>query len=172
MPAVVDEDGAGDRAYRPNVGIALFNRQGWVLVARRAGSEDSWQLPQGGVDSDEDLERAARRELCEEVGTDNAVLLGRLPGWLRYDLPAGMLEGHRWKGKWKGQRQAWFAFRLLGEDSEIDLTHEDPPEFDAWKWVELAEIPALIVPFKRPIYVEVARGFAQYAVPVPKGAGT
>lgn len=152
-----------DRFYRPNVGIALFNRDGRVLMARRRGSTDAWQMPQGGVDEDEDLEQAVRRELAEEVGVRSVELLGRVDEWLRYDLPPEMLANHRWKGKWKGQRQAWFAMLLTGDESEIDLTVETPPEFDAWKWVRLDEAPALIVEFKRPIYERIARDFAPFA---------
>ncbi|GIL39590.1 RNA pyrophosphohydrolase [Rhodospirillales bacterium TMPK1] len=155
-----------DRFYRPNVGVALFNRDGKVLVARRRGSSDAWQMPQGGVHDDEDLEQAARRELAEEVGVRSAELLGRVEEWLRYDLPAETLANHRWKGKWKGQRQAWLAMRFTGPDSEIDLTVEKPPEFDAWKWVALADVPLLIVPFKRAIYERVARDFARFTQPV------
>ncbi|MDB5368191.1 MAG: pyrophosphohydrolase [Rhodospirillales bacterium] len=154
-----------DRFYRPNVGVALFDRDGNVLVARRRGSADAWQMPQGGVHDGEDLETAARRELAEEVGVRSVDLLGRVDEWLRYDLPAETLANHRWKGKWKGQRQAWIAMRFTGDDSEIDLTAEKPPEFDAWKWVPLADVPSLIVPFKRPIYERVARDFARFAQP-------
>jgi putative (di)nucleoside polyphosphate hydrolase len=164
--AVLDE---GDRFYRPNVGVALFNLDGRVLMARRRGSADAWQMPQGGVHEDEDLEAAARRELAEEVGVHSVATLARLKEWLRYDLPAETLANHRWKGRWKGQRQAWFAMRFLGEDSEIDLNLETPPEFDAWKWVRLDEAPSLIVAFKRPIYERIAVDFARFAQPAATG---
>jgi putative (di)nucleoside polyphosphate hydrolase len=153
--------------YRPNVGAALFNPAGAVLVARRIDrtdrSEDAgWQLPQGGIDEDEDPRIAVFRELREEIGTANAEIIGVHPDWLTYDLPAHLI-GTAFKGRYRGQRQLWFALRFLGADSEIRLDADPHPEFDAWKWVALDMLPGLAVPFKRPIYEIVARDFAGYA---------
>jgi putative (di)nucleoside polyphosphate hydrolase len=155
--------------YRPCVGIALFNRQGRVFVGRRSGlvaDAGAWQMPQGGVDDGEDPLAAARRELREETGVADAALLGRYPGWLAYDLPDDMIRP-KWRGRWRGQTQAWFAFRLEGPDSLIDIDHGhdgQPPEFSAWRWERLAATPDLIVAFKRPVYVEIARYFAGFSV--------
>jgi len=157
--------------YRRNVGAVLFNKQGLVLVARRAkfpnaeGPAGGWQLPQGGIDADEDPAAAIFRELGEEIGTSNAEIIGEHPDWLQYDLPPELI-GVAFKGRYRGQTQKWFALRFLGEDSEIRLDADPHPEFDAWKWVPLAELPGLAVAFKRPIYQALARDFAGFAKPV------
>jgi putative (di)nucleoside polyphosphate hydrolase len=154
--------------YRLNVGAVLFNRQGLVLVARRAnlpnaeGAAGGWQLPQGGIDENEDPAEAIFRELSEEIGTAKAEIIGAHPDWLSYDLPPELL-GVSFKGRYRGQKQKWFALRFLGEDAEIRLDADPHPEFDAWRWAELAELPALAVEFKRTIYQTLARDFAAYA---------
>lgn len=154
--------------YRPNVGAVLFGADGRVLVCRRAdlpnaeGAPGGWQLPQGGMDEDEDPRIAVLRELAEEIGTDRAEIIGEHPDWLTYDLPAHLL-GIALGGRYRGQRQKWFALRFLGRDDDIRLDADPHPEFDAWRWVALAELPALAVPFKHAIYVELARAFAPFA---------
>ncbi len=155
--------------YRLNVGAALFSKSGQVLVARRAnlpdaeGAAGGWQLPQGGIDEGEDPRRAVLRELAEEIGTANAVIIGEHPDWLRYDLPPALI-GKAFKGRYRGQRQRWFALRFLGADTDIRLDADPHPEFDAWRWAALAELPGLAVAFKRPIYEILARDFAAYAI--------
>ncbi len=154
--------------YRPCVGAALFSRHGKVLVARRAdtvnaeGAPGGWQLPQGGIDEGEDPRRAVLRELAEEVGTDRAEVIGEHPEWLTYDLPPELV-GKALGGKYRGQRQRWFALRFTGEDTDIRLNLDPHPEFDTWRWADLAELPGLAVPFKRPIYEVLARSFLVYA---------
>lgn len=154
--------------YRDNVGACLFNADGLVLVARRAdmpnaeGPAGGWQLPQGGMDPGEDPRVAVFRELEEEVGTAKAEILAEHPDWLFYDLPPHLI-GKALKGKYRGQRQRWFALRFLGADSDIRLDLDPHPEFDSWRWAHLAELPGLIVPFKRPIYEILARDFARFA---------
>jgi putative (di)nucleoside polyphosphate hydrolase len=150
--------------YRLNVGAVVFNTRGQVLVARRRDrpeGEGGWQLPQGGIDAGEDPAVAVLRELREEIGTDAAEILGEHEGWLQYDLPAELV-GKAFKGRYRGQRQKWFALRFLGQDSDIRLDADPHPEFDAWKWVELADIPALAVAFKRTIYERLAQDFARF----------
>jgi putative (di)nucleoside polyphosphate hydrolase len=157
-----------DLPYRPNVGAVLFNRDGLVFVARRAdmpnaeGPAGGWQLPQGGIDEGEDPAVAVFRELEEEIGTRKAELIGEYPHWLTYDLPPDLL-GIAWRGRYRGQRQRWFAMRFTGEDNDIRLDLDPHPEFDAWRWVELSELPALAVPFKRPIYEVLTESFARFA---------
>jgi putative (di)nucleoside polyphosphate hydrolase len=151
--------------YRLNVGAVLFGPDGSVLVGRRARVNDvAWQLPQGGIDEGEDPRVAVLRELREEVGTDKAEIIAEHPEWVEYDLPE-RLQGKVWGGKYRGQRQKWFALRFLGEDSDIVLDADPHPEFDAWKWVALADLPALAVSFKRTIYEVLARDFAYLAHP-------
>ena len=159
-----------DLPYRPNVGAALFNRAGSVFVARRAdfpnaeGAPGGWQLPQGGIDADEDPRGAVLRELEEEIGTDRATIMGEHDEWLTYDLPPELI-GKALGGRYRGQRQRWFALRFTGEDSDIRLDLDPHPEFDAWRWTALSELPGLAVDFKRPIYEVLARSFARFAVP-------
>lgn len=159
-------DGSDGSAYRPNVGAVLFDRRGLVFVARRADMPDApypWQLPQGGIDAGEDARTALLREVPEEIGTDRFEILAEHPEWLRYDFPPEAQR--RFHGRYRGQRQRWFALRFLGEDSMIRLDAHHHREFDAWRWVHLAEVPALAVPFKRPIYEAIARDFARFAQP-------
>jgi putative (di)nucleoside polyphosphate hydrolase len=159
-----------DLPYRPNVGAVLFNREGLILVARRAdlpnaeGAPGGWQLPQGGIDEGEDPRVAVLRELAEEIGTDRFEIIGEHPEWLHYDLPPELV-GVALKGRYRGQRQRWFALRFTGSDADIRLDADPHPEFDAWRWAELAELPALAVGFKRAIYETLAAVFAPFARP-------
>lgn len=157
--------------YRDNVGALLFNGAGRVLVARRAdmpnaeGAAGGWQLPQGGLDKGEDPAMAVLRELEEEIGTARAKILAEHPRWLVYDLPATLI-GKALGGKYRGQRQKWFALRFLGRDADIRLDLDPHPEFDAWRWADLGELPGLAVDFKRAIYEELVREFARFGASV------
>lgn len=159
-----------DLPYRDNVGAVVFNPAGLVLVARRAdlpnaeGAPGGWQLPQGGMDPGEDPSVAVFRELEEEVGTARAEIMAEHPDWLTYELPPELL-GKALGGKYRGQRQKWFALRFLGTDADIRLDLDPHPEFDAWRWAPLADLPALAVPFKLAIYTVLARDFARFATP-------
>jgi putative (di)nucleoside polyphosphate hydrolase len=159
-----------DLPYRPNVGAVLFNAQGRIFVARRAdlpnaeGAAGGWQLPQGGIDTDEDPRGAILRELAEEIGTDKAEIIGEHPEWLTYDLPSDLI-GVALHGRYRGQRQRWYALRFTGQDSDIRLDLDPHPEFDAWRWAELSELPSMAVAFKRPIYEVLAASFARFAGP-------
>ena len=160
-----------DLPYRPNVGAVLFDRRGLIFVARRAdlpnaeGAPGGWQLPQGGIDEDEDPGVAVVRELAEEIGTDKAVVLGEHEDWLSYDLPPELL-GKALGGRFRGQRQRWYALRFTGQDSDIRLDLDPHPEFDAWRWAPLSELPGMAVGFKQAIYTTLAQSFARFAVPL------
>ena len=156
--------------YRPNVGAVLFDRRGRVFVARRAdlpqgdGVPGAWQLPQGGIDPDEDPAKAVLRELREEIGTDRAEVIGEHPNWLTYDLPPELV-GKALGGRYRGQRQRWFALRFTGSDADIRLDLDPHPEFDAWRWIPLQQLPSLAVAFRRPIYEILAQSFARFDAP-------
>ena len=145
-------------AYRPNVGVILVNRDGLVFVAARIDNPaDAWQMPQGGIDKDEDPAAAALRELEEEIGTALAEIVAESEGWHQYDLPPELL-GRMWGGKYRGQTQKWFVMRFTGTDEDIDLDTRHP-EFRDWKWVPFEQVPDLIVPFKRDLYQELVETF-------------
>jgi putative (di)nucleoside polyphosphate hydrolase len=148
--------------YRPAVGIMLLNAHGQVFVAQRIDTTpEAWQMPQGGIDEGEEPATAALRELKEEIGTARARIIAEYDDWLSYDLP-DELVGKVWNGRYRGQRQKWFVMRFLGHDDEIDLDTRHP-EFCAWKWADMADLPDLIVPFKRPIYQELVTRFTPLA---------
>ena len=149
---------SSDLPYRPCVGIMLFNRDGKVFVGKRIDQTvEGWQMPQGGIDEGESPKQAALRELLEEVGTDKAEIIAEMDDWVTYDLPTHLI-GVAFKGKYKGQRQKWFALRFTGQDGDIDLTAHEP-EFSAFQWVSLDALPDLIVPFKRQTYKQVIAAF-------------
>ncbi|MDC9822118.1 RNA pyrophosphohydrolase [Devosia sp. ZB163] len=166
-----------DMPYRDCVGVAVFNREGRVFIGRRKAEGDPessaalgapWQMPQGGIDKGESAIDAAWRELYEETSIRTADLITEAPDWIYYDLPDEAL-GIALKGKYRGQRQRWFAFRFTGEESEIDVETPGggahPAEFDKWRWEELEKLPDLIVPFKRDAYLQVVDAFRK----VPAG---
>ena len=157
--------------YRPCVGIMLFNRDGMVWIGHRVpephkfdaeGEGHWWQMPQGGLDKDEDPFEGARRELYEETSVDAVSLIREAPGWFKYDLPVELV-GQSWGGRYRGQKQKWFALRYEGSDAEIDVAHpgggKHKPEFSEWRWERLERLPALIVPFKRGVYRDVVAAF-------------
>jgi putative (di)nucleoside polyphosphate hydrolase len=149
----------GKLGYRSAVGVMLLSRAGEVFVARRIDMPmmPAWQMPQGGIDPGETPVQAALRELKEEIGTDKAEILGESRVWLKYDLPAELASGI-WGGRYRGQRQKWFAMRFTGNDTDIDLG-TDHPEFDAWKWIQPEQLPEVIVPFKRQLYIDILAEF-------------
>jgi len=157
--------------YRDCVGVAVFNDRGQVLIGRRRAQgdpEDSaelgapWQMPQGGIDKGEEPKAAALRELFEETSIRSVEPVAEAPGWIYYDLPEAML-GTALKGKYRGQRQRWFAYRFVGGEREINVSEPGdgsmPAEFDTWRWEELSRLPDLIVPFKRDAYLQVVAAF-------------
>lgn len=155
--------------YRPCVGIAVFNDVGKVWVGHRLNNKydktitltSPWQLPQGGIDQDEEPLAAAYRELWEETGIRSVKLIGESPEWISYDLPAELV-GSALCGKYRGQKQKWFAMRFMGENNEVSIN--PPPdgsmaEFDDWAWMKLEDVPRMVVSFKKPLYEKVVSQF-------------
>jgi len=140
---------------RKGVGIAVLNSQNKVFVGKRKDNPfDKWQMPQGGVDSNEPLLQAMRRELLEETSIKNIEVLKEFDQWLEYELPE-KLVGKIWKGKYRGQKQKWFVVKFLGTDDEININTKYP-EFIEWKWIDVDLLPNLIVLFKKHVYEKVS----------------
>jgi putative (di)nucleoside polyphosphate hydrolase len=160
-----------DLPYRPCVGMAVLNRDGHVLIGRRTDGPEHvdqvhvWQMPQGGIDEGENPYPAALRELHEETNIRSVEKLGEIAEWLYYDLPRDLV-GRAWEGRYRGQKQKWYAFRFVGDEREIDI--ENPagghePEFVEWRWEPMAKLPDLVVPFKRTVYERVVQEFSVLA---------
>ena len=168
----IDDSHALDLPIRVGVGIMLFNCRGLVWTGRRlpkwVGDRSAfvWQMPQGGLMPGEDPLEAAYRELEEETGIRSAEVVAELSQWLTYELPPQLL-GVALKGRYRGQRQRWFAMRFYGDDSEIDIGPRNgrKAEFDRWKWRPIEELTEMAVEFKRPVYAELVRVFAPLAKP-------
>ena len=139
---------------RIGVGVVLLNNENKVFVAKRIDNpKNFWQMPQGGVDSDENFLTAAFRELYEETSIRNVKLIQEIEGTYTYELPKNLL-GIIWKGKYRGQKQKWFLMKYLGNDNEINLKTNNP-EFLEWKWVDIDQITEIVVDFKLHVYKEL-----------------
>src|SRR5690349_15312909 len=152
-----------DHDYRPAVAVMLVNERRQVWVGQRLDNAlDAWQMPQGGLDPGETALEGAYRELEEETGInrDLVELVAQAKEELLYDLPEDLI-GKVWKKPWRGQRQTWFLMRFLGRDEDVNIETPEP-EFRAWKWAEAAELPAMIVPFKKKLYEDVLEAFAEW----------
>jgi putative (di)nucleoside polyphosphate hydrolase len=157
--------------YRSCVGVMVFNRAGLVFIGRRKDGPEhidemhAWQMPQGGIDEGEDAYKAALRELHEETNIRSVEKLGEVAEWIAYDIPRALV-GRAWGGKYRGQKQKWYALRFTGDEREIDVVHPAggyQPEFTAWRWAPVTDLPDLVVPFKRQIYERVVKDFAKFA---------
>ena len=144
---------------RIGVGIILLNHENRVFVGKRIDNPaNSWQMPQGGVDKNENFLEAAKRELEEETGVKSVKLIKELDGWFKYDLPENLL-GKLWKGKYRGQKQKWFIMKFLGKNDEINIKTKKP-EFLDWKWIKPSDLPAVAVDFKVNIYKKMVKELA------------
>jgi len=157
--------------YRPCAGMMVLNRAGLVFIGRRSSGPEHidathvWQMPQGGIDRGEDPYNGALRELYEETNISSVEKLGEIAEWLAYDLPREIV-GQAWKGKFRGQKQKWYALRFTGPESEINIANPaggHKPEFIDWRWVAMSKLPELVVPFKRQTYERVVAEFRKFA---------
>jgi putative (di)nucleoside polyphosphate hydrolase len=143
-------------AYRPGIGIMLLNNEGFVFIGHRIHMPQglaAWQMPQGGINAGETPGQTVWRELKEEIGTEQAEILGESRGWFYHEVP-NEISQHMMGGKYCGNRQKWFAMRFTGADSDINIA-TDHPEFDSWKWLRPERLPELIVPFMKQLYLDV-----------------
>ena len=157
--------------YRPCAGMMVLNRAGLVFIGRRSSGPEHidatyvWQMPQGGIEKGEDPYKGALRELYEETNIISVEKLGEIAEWLVYDIPREIV-GQAWKGKFRGQKQKWYALRFTGPESEINIANPaggHKPEFIDWRWVAMSKLPELVVPFKRQTYERVVAEFRKFA---------
>ncbi|WP_410543578.1 RNA pyrophosphohydrolase [Wolbachia endosymbiont of Dipetalonema caudispina] len=137
----------------------LFNKQGDIFVGKRFDSDLYWQMPQGGIDNGEELEKAALRELLEEVGTDKAKIITKNKNWIYYNLPKELIPTH-WKGRYSGQKQMWFLMKFCGEDKDININYTDHSEFKEWCWQNIDNLISNVIPFKKEIYKTLIKEFS------------
>ena len=150
-----------DLPLRTGVGIVVLNSKNKVFVGKRRDNPlDKWQMPQGGVELNEPLVKAMRRELVEETSIKNIEVLKEFDQWLEYELPKNLV-GKIWRGKYRGQKQKWFVVRFLGNDDEININTKHP-EFIDWQWVGVEELPKIIVLFKKHVYEEITEELKKY----------
>ncbi len=146
------------RPYRPCVGLMIFNKYGFVFSGQRLDNpNDSWQLPQGGIDEGENPIQAAFRELEEETSITSADFVAEYPDWIKYDVPKN-LANNLWDGKYRGQTQKWLLFHFLGNDNEININTK-APEFKNWSWMEPNELSKKAIYFKKQVYEEINKIF-------------
>ena len=145
--------------YRKCVGMMILNNNKEILVGRRLDHPSGyWQMPQGGINDNENPKDAVWREMLEEIGTNKAELIKISNQWINYDIPSETLKTLPWGDKYIGQTQKWFAFLFLGEDNDINVG-TDNPEFSEWKWSRMDSIVDSIVPFKRDVYAKILEEF-------------
>jgi len=154
------------KKYRKCVGMMILNEKNQILVGRRLDHPSGyWQMPQGGIDKNENPEEAVWREMMEEIGTNNASLINSSQEWISYDIPIETLKTLPWGDKYIGQIQKWFLFRFTGIDNDINVGTENP-EFSEWKWMDYDEISQNAVPFKRNVYIKIQKEFRSNLVKV------
>jgi putative (di)nucleoside polyphosphate hydrolase len=156
-----------DNLYRPCVAMMVVDDHKKILVCKRKnwGTDDKfekdWQVPQGGIESNETTEQAMRRELLEEIGTNQVKILSESSSWYYYDFPK-YLEKSPITVKYKGQKQRWFLLKLDGDSSLIDLNTTEPAEFTEFRWVNYQELQTLVVDFKKEVYQKALDEFSWY----------
>ncbi len=146
---------------RTGVGVILLNNKNQVFVGKRRDNPgDKWQMPQGGVNENEDFISAMKRELYEETSVKNIEILKELTDWFIYELPPNLV-GIIWKGRFRGQRQKWFIVKFLGNDDEINIDTKHP-EFIHWKWISIDKLPKVIVDFKKNLYLKLLKEIKKF----------
>jgi putative (di)nucleoside polyphosphate hydrolase len=151
-----------EHGYRKGVGIVIDNTKGQYFLAKRFNrNTESWQMPQGGIEGNEDPVKTMQRELYEETGIKSFKIIAQIKDWLSYEIPRNLIPV-RWRGKYKGQKQQWFLVEFIGSDSEINLNRMEAPEFVEWKWGSPEEIIEKAAPFKKVLYRKIFKEFNLY----------
>lgn len=154
----IKKDSQENLPYRPSVGMMIVNHEKKIFVAKRVDTKvEAWQMPQGGIDVGETPSSAAMREMEEEIGSNKGYILAESKFWYSYDVPKFLIP-KLWGGNFRGQKQKWFLIMFTGEDQDININTEIP-EFCAWRWANLEELPRIIIPFKRKLYKAVLEEF-------------
>jgi len=154
--------------YRPSVGLMIINHKCEVFVGKRIDTKiEAWQMPQGGIDDDEDPDIAAFREMEEEIGSKEGIIICKSSKQYSYDLPQYLIP-KLWNGKYRGQRQQWYLIKFTGEDRSINIKNNSLPEFIEWKWTKIEDLPNIIVPFKRSLYISVIEEFREELLKLKK----
>ena len=157
------ENNASFLPYRLGVGMMIINHKGQIFVGKRVDTKlQAWQMPQGGIEVGETPSRAAMREMEEEIGSKAGHIIAESKNWYSYDIPKFMIP-KLWDGNYKGQKQKWFLIKFTGSDDEINLA-TDHPEFEAWRWSDVDELPDIIIPFKKKLYKAVIEEFQSLLV--------
>lgn len=156
--------------YRPGVGLMILNSECKVFVGKRIDSKiEAWQMPQGGIDEGEDPHIAALREMEEEIGTKEGTIIASTEKWYSYNLPDYLIP-RLWEGKFKGQKQKWFLIKFTGKEESINIKYDIHPEFLEWKWTKLEDLPNIIVPFKKALYISIIEEFRDEILKLKKNA--
>jgi len=141
---------------RLGVGVVLLNSDNKVFVGKRIDNPvNFWQMPQGGVNDNENLLYAANRELKEETGVESVKFIKEIDNWLTYELPKNLL-GKIWKGKYRGQKQKWFIMRFIGNEEEINIKTKNA-EFLEWKWIDANQLLNVVIDFKLDVYKSIVK---------------
>ncbi len=139
---------ASAELFRPNVVICLVNPYNEVLTVMSKYHSGVWFFPQGGIDTGESIETAAKRELKEELGISEADIIRVLPNvhiyrWTKSFIRSG--EGHSKEG-YLGQSQSMVIMKVAARRPKLML---DKREAAAAKWVSLDKLITHLHPLRR-----------------------
>ena len=148
--------------YRANVAAVIFNEKGYIWVGERIDIQSihAWQMPQGGIDKNEDSKKAIIREIFEETGIKSIKIIDLIDDWIKYDLPKNIAK-NKWNGKYIGQKQKWYLLYFYGNDKEININLSKNPEFKSWKWDTISNIIKNTVNFRKKVYKQVFDNFSK-----------
>src|SRR5262245_47607487 len=135
----------------------IIDDQGRVLVIERADIAGAWQMPQGGLEENEDPLDGAYREVAEETGVEKSELefVKACPELLVYELPPDA----RSKKTGRGQVLYWFLFRFRGNSKQAAIRNS---ETRGWRWMPFRQVINGVTKFRKPMYKRLAQEFQAY----------